>query len=824
VFLRFCLLLLCATSLCAQTPQHSAETHLLTITVLDENGVAVPAARVEVTSAHASLHCETDLSGHCHFSNLQAGQWQFKVEKEGFYIFTLGNVQTSGALEVALHHQQEVKENINVVESVPAIDPQQISSAERLSGIDILNIPYPNTRDYRYALEYIPGVVLDQNAQPHIEGAETYQTLVLLDGFDVTQPANGQLLVRPSTDALREVRTETSRVPAQFGKGPAGVLSLETGIGDDRFRFAATNFLPSFQNKEGWAFDKVDPRFTLSGPIVKGKLWFFDGLDGEYDNVIILGLPRNENSDKIWRGGNIAKVQANVSNHDIVTTSFLIDWLHDDHLGISTLAAPATRPADSENVYVASIKEQHTFSEDKLLELGFAFDHYGLRQSPIGSKPYALTTNGTLGNYYLHADTTARRMQGLANFYVPRQWHGRHDLIFGTDLDHLSYDQVFERSPVSTLRQGQALAPDATCLGPPPVPPNSSPCALYSVFSGAAPSTTYNTETSAYVQDRWSALPRVLIEPGVRFDWDQIIREPLFSPRLAGTYVLDSSGDTKISAGIGETYESTSLSLIAEPLQGARHDYFFNPAGNLDASFFSTFRVDRNALVAPRYVNWSVAIERKLPGQMFVKTEFMRRNGSNALVYNTPGGVGGTNFLLQNTRHDRYTAFKVDVRHPFHQRYVITASYIRSSAASSQVLDYSLDNLIINPQVPGPYPWDAPNRFISWGLLPLVKGFDLAYSLEIRDGFPFLVVNQQQQLVLPPGVYRFPMYLTLNPHIEKRFHALGFFWALRGGFDNITNRQNAYTVNNIQGSPQFLQLSNFDRRAFTARIRFLGRK
>jgi len=140
------------------------------------------------------------------------------------------------------------------------------------------------------------------------------------------------------------------------------------------------------------------------------------------------------------------------------------------------------------------------------------------------------------------------------------------------------------------------------------------------------------------------------------------------------------------------------------------------------------------------------------------------------------------------------------------------------------VLDYSLDNLVISPQVAGPYPWDAPNRFISWGILPLVHGFDFAYSLEARSGFPFPILNQQQQLVVPPGVHRFDRYFTLNPHLEKRFHALGFYWALRGGFDNITNRQNAYVVNNILGSSQFLTFSNFDRRAFTARIRFLGRK
>jgi hypothetical protein len=827
---RACIVLAFAITSAAQTspPVHPSEARSLNIVVLDENNVAVPEARVRLVGPSRSVQCETDLTGHCKFASLAGSPWQLRVDKEGFYAVELPSIQTSGALDVELHHQEEIKENVNVVESVPAIDPAQVSSQEGLSGIDILDIPYPNTRDYRYALEYIPGVVLDQSAQPHVAGAETYETLVLMDGFNVTQPANGLLLVRPSTDSLRKVTVETSRVSAEYGKGPAGALSIETGIGDDHYRFAATNFLPSFQHKTGWSFDKVDPRFTVSGPIVKGKLWFFDGLDGEYDHVIIPQLAPNENktySDIVWRGGNIAKVQANVTTQDIITGSFLLDWLHDDHQGFSALAPPSTRPRISENVSIVSVKEQHTFSRDTLLELGFAFDRYGSRLSPSGSEPYVLTPSGAVGNYYLSANNTSQRSQALANFYIPGEWHGRHALIFGTDLERLSYEQLYDRSPVSSIRQNGVLAGNANCLGPPPVPPNPSPCALYSVYLGAAPSTTYNAEASTYIQDRWSPMSRLLIEPGVRFDWDEIVRRPLFSPRLAGTYVLDNSGNTKISAGIGVVYQSTLLSLIAAPLQGSRHDYFFDPAtGDLTRSVLTTFSVDRSTLLAPRYLNWSVALERKLPGQIFLKTEFLRRSGKDGFVYNTLGGLGSTDFFLQNTRHDRYYSFKVDLRRTFRERYTVNASYTRARSTSDQVLDYSLDSLLSSPQVSGPYGWDSPNRFISWGLVPLVKGFDLAYSMEARSGFPFPIVSQQQQLVLPPGVYRFPMYFTLNPHIEKRFHALGFYWALRGGFDNVTNRQNAYTVDNIAGTSQYLRFSSFDRRAFTARIRFLGRK
>jgi len=786
----------------------------LTIVVTDENGVAVPAARIQLQGPQEALHCDTDRAGRCHFAHLVVTPWQLRVEKENFYVFALSVVQTSGVLELTLTHEQEVRETVNVVESSPAIDPAQVPSQEQLSGIDIINIPYPNTRDYRYALSFIPGVVLDHNAQPHVAGGESSHTLTLLDGFNVTQPATGQLLARVSTDAIRTVDVQTSRISAQYGKGPAGVLALNTGIGDDHYRFAMTNFIPSFQNKKGWTLDKVDPRFTISGPIKAGRIWFFDGIDGEYDNVVIPDLPAHEDTNTVWRLSNLAKVQANPTTRDILSASFLLNALHDNHNQFTTLSPATTRPIDSENLYFASLREQHTFSQESLLELGFAFDRYALDQTPVGDAPYAITPQGTTGNYYLRAHTIARRSQAIANFFTPRKWHGQHDLLFGADLDRLSYDQMFNRRPLTSLRD---------CPAPVAGAPTCEPIALQSVFFGGDPSTTYNSDASAYVQDRWSILPRLLIEPGLRFDWDEVVRRPLLSPRLASTYVLDAAGNTKVSAGVDVVYESTNLALIAAPLGGRRMDTFFSAQGSPQV-FLTSFSVNRNQLLAPRFLNWSVAVERKLPAQLFLKTEFMRRTGIHDFVYNARSGLSGTNFFLQNTRDDTYYSFKTDIRRTFWKRYIVTASYTRSSSRSNQAIDYSLDNPILSPQIAGPFPWDAPNRFISWGYLPLVKGFDVGYSLESHTGFPFAAVNDQQQIVKPPGTYRFPAYFALNFHLEKRFHAAGFYWALRGGFDNITNRQNAFTVNNDINSPQFLTFSNFDRRAFTARIRFLGRK
>ena len=810
------------------------------VAVIDENGVAVPSARVSIRSSttHA-IHCETDFIGHCLFPNLAPGPYDLRVEKEGFYAIDRPGMQidAGAAIEVTMLHQQELRETVEVHESPPAIDPAQVSSQETLSGLDALNIVYPASSDYRGALPFIPGVVQDQSGQPHIAGAQTYQIVTLLDGFNVTQPANGQLLVRVSTDAFRSIQVEPSRLPAEAGKGPGGLLALNTGIGDDHFRFFATNFIPSVQNKHGWRFDQFLPRFTFSGPIEKGKIWFYNAFDGEYDNTIFTALPIGADNDHSLRIGDLFKVQSNLTNRNILTTSFLLNYLDDQYAFLSPQSPQLANPKDIEAAYIGTVKDQHYFPGGQLLETGFSFNEYNVHLTPYGSLPYFVNITTAGGNYFLNELTHARRWQAVSNLFLPsQQWHGRHDFKLGVDLDSISYDAQFSRRPISFLTDSNTLTSPDLCLTA--VQDATFPCTRYSTFSPAPLHNQYNAEISAYVQDRWSVNNHLLIEPGLRFDWDGTVREPELAPRIAATFVLDNSGNTKISAGIGLIYQSTPIFLIARPFAGTREDAFYTVNANCvptcvttTGPVVTTFTANTGTLKAPRFINWSLALERKLPAAIYLKAEYFQRRGARGFVYDTRNDTTSGDFFLENTRDDRYEAFQISVRRNFHESYMLMAAYTRSSARSNQALDFNVDNPVLSSQQPGPYPWDTTNRFLSWGYLPLFKlpiihQLELAYTVEARTGFPFSVLNDQQQLISTPGAERFPDYLALNIQLEKRFHLFGYHLALRGGFDNITGRCDPFVVNNVidpvsHPAPTFTACQG---RAFTSRIRLLGKK
>jgi hypothetical protein len=225
-----------------------------------------------------------------------------------------------------------------------------------------------------------------------------------------------------------------------------------------------------------------------------------------------------------------------------------------------------------------------------------------------------------------------------------------------------------------------------------------------------------------------------------------------------------------------------------------------------------------------------------LPGDLYSRTTYTRRNGRRGFTFvnglSTEGGI----YELQSWRNDRYDALEVTVRRTFASQYEWVAGYTRSSARSDAVVDFSLENPIFGPQGPGPFSWDAPHRFLTWGWAPvprrrlpgllrrIVGETNLAYLLEYRTGFPFTTVNDEGNLMGLPNSRRFPGYFNVNLHLERNFRLLHYLWAWRFGVNNITGSLNPNSVNNNVDSPAYLTYGRGQSRAFSVRLRFLGKR
>src|SRR5262249_48434048 len=149
---------------------------------------------------------------------------------------------------------------------------------------------------------------------------------------------------------------------------------------------------------------------------------------------------------------------------------------------------------------------------------------------------------------------------------------------------------------------------------------------------------------------------------------------------------------------------------------------------------------------------------------------------------------------------------QVSVRQALSGQYEWMASYTRSRAQSNAIVDpNSAQALQVLPSFV-PMPWDSPNRILGWGYFPLtLKNFAASVLGDMRSGFPFSV--RQQNGMISGGVdsYRYPVNFNLNVAIERMMAFRGYRFALRVGADNLTNQANPTAVNNVIGSPQYLQ-------------------
>ncbi len=815
VSLRLVAAVFAALGMLAPAQLRAADSADCSGVVLDENDVPVSAAQIKlepVGGKGGAYSAETDGAGRFALRSLPAGDYQAEVRKAGFFLLSgkaLNLHSGLNELTFTLNHAQELHEQVQVAVPANQIDTQDTTQRSTLTAQDIRDIPVPSTHVLQQSLVALPEIVQDNLGNLHVAGARTADTQYLLDGFEIGDPASGTLTSRFNIDATRAAEVQTGRVGAAFAHSGASILSLETPDGDDRWRFGITDPTPGINIQEGAHLGNWYPRFTVSGPIERGRFWFSDSISLQHTFAVVKQQPAGANTSEEWAGDNLLRLQYNFTPKHILHGSFLYNRAQDSDLGLDALDPQSTTLTANERRAFVSLKDQ-VWLHDTLFELGVAADSGVLDFTPQGTQPYVLLINGTSGNFFENLHTRGRRLQAVGNVIAAsRHWHGTHQLAVGLNAAGLLYSQSAERGVIQALRADGTLVRQST-------------------FAGSATPEVSNTQAGAYAQDNWSLSKRFILQAGLRTDWDRFTRSAMAEPRLSANVLPFADDRSKISLGWGIYDAPLNLSLIGQASDQRQLDTFYNSTGSLVIlpPVASQFVLPAGGLQQPRFTISSAGWQQKIKRNTLLGLELLARNGFHQFAYvdqqpALPGGI----FLLEDHRKDRYRAATVSVRHAFSQATEVYAAYTRSRARSDEVLNPALGSIFYAPQQSGPVAWDAPNRLLTWGWTPThIWGVQLSYFLEYRTGYPFSAVNLQQQLVGPPNSLRFPDYASLNLGLEKKFGFHGYLWAARIEAVNVLGRQNPDTVVNNMDAPNFGAFSGGQSRALTARVRFVGRK
>jgi hypothetical protein len=268
-------------------------------TVKDAEGSVLPGVTIEATSpAIGTVVATTDERGHYRFPRLPSGVYAVKgslegykpAEQKGINLHLGENLTANMTLEVG-----SFEETIVVTGEGSQIDVTQSATATSISREQIELIP--KGRDFTTIATQAPGVKNTVVAGGlSVDGASGSENRFVIDGIDTTEPIHGVSGQGLITDFVEEVQVKTAGYQAEYGGSVGGVISAVTKSGTNEFngglglyygdrswdgkerqtpyQTSATSLYRTFKEDD---ITRTEPFFTLGGPIVRDKAWFFAG-------------------------------------------------------------------------------------------------------------------------------------------------------------------------------------------------------------------------------------------------------------------------------------------------------------------------------------------------------------------------------------------------------------------------------------------------------------------------------------------------------------------------------------------------------------------
>jgi hypothetical protein len=804
----FCAILhvLVPVNLTVRAAPQELPSGVLAGTVEDETRLPVNGVQVVLRLSDRTARTTTNQLGRFRFEAVPSGNHHLDFAKAGFFRLTDFEVVTtppSADVTVTLIREYEIRSQVDVVASPLEIDAGQTGHSDGLVAQEIREDPVQSSHSLQNALPAIPGVVKDRNGFLHVAGARDEDTAYLLDGFQINDPATGAFGARINVDSVRTIDVWTGRYGAQYANAPAGVMALETDDGDDRWRFGTTNFLPSFNFERGIHLDNWFPRATLSGPIKKGRAWFSDSVSLQHGFTLVRELPKGADTSHYWAGDNLFRAQYNFLPSHSLQGNFLYNLATSRRSGLGPFAPESTTINSHSRRYFVSIKDQIALRRG-LLEFGLASDGERLRREPRGSETYVITPRGPQGNYFERLATYSQRWQGKSDLTLEgRRWHGIHTARLGFHSEQTRLEQTADRHPV------ELHAADSTLV-------------RQGIFSGDPHLSATKWQAGVYAQDAWQLANSLVLQVGLRFDRDSFIGDVLAQPRFVVNW-LPLGAAAKFSAGWGTYYQPVYASLIAQAYDQKRLDLF--GSASVPAALATEF-VHSPELRQPYFETVSLEWQQQWNRRTMTSVHLMDRRQRHGLAYeNVSADPTRQQFQLNANRSDRYRALDVLFRHSLKTAGDLMVDYTWSRARSDSLFDYSITEFLLAGRQSGPVTWDAPHRVISRGSVQThVWNLLFSHFFEYHTGFPFSAVDSQYRLHGAANGYRYPSYFSLNVAAEKRFPFRGSEWAFRLSVINVTGHRNYSSVINNVEAADFLTFAGGQGRAFTARIRLVGRK
>lgn len=543
--------------------------------VVDQNGAVVPNISVSVTNQDTGFGKTSVTNGDGGYNFILLPPGNYKVETnaaQGFAASTYENVKVTVGAKNTVEIAVSAGGTTNIVDvnaEGQGVETTRTSISSTIDERRVLNLP-TNGRNFLDFATLTPGVVRDptRSGDLSVGGQKGTLNSIQIDGASSDNTFFGQSSGRTgsgrapsqfSVDTVKEFQVNQNGFSAEFGRAAGAVINVVTKSGTNRFTGSAFEYFRDeslnalnpnlIVARRAKPFSQIN-QFggTFGGPIRRNRVFFFAAYEGQRSdlpNPIVLPSlalastpanvreflgpktdPYNINREQDTF---LLKTDFNINDSNQIWVRFNQQNFTGTNLENSGPLSAAEHTGNS-NVKTSTLTGNWTlgltptwFNE---LRLHYSKDKEpGLSNSENPELSVA-TPNGTFNigrNNFSPRETTIKRFQFINNQTLLA---GNHSIKYGVDL---LFDQIFNFFPglfsgsysfnggysqLSNYLNGTAL-------------PTSYRQSFAGPGTAGAETHPDNKEYGFFVQDDWHISPKLTLNLGLRYDYQQIAQPPI---------------------------------------------------------------------------------------------------------------------------------------------------------------------------------------------------------------------------------------------------------------------------------------------------------
>jgi hypothetical protein len=755
--------------------------------VVDQTGLPLPGASVQlVLGTNVVTTITTAADGTFAVDPALKGD-TLVVSLDGF---ETARVERATASKIVLSIGRAT-ETTTVVALAPTLAPASPTTSllgSTLTAATVSRMPSSRLKA-RESLPLLPSVVRGPDGLMQLGGARAHETPVLLDGFNVTDPATGNSSLNLPFEAVRGVDALRDPMSVTFGDNLGGVVQIASRSGGDKFAMGVQGVVPRprFASPGFGRLEGIFPRVHASGPAANGRAHYVTAVEYDFERIPVPDVTQGQGPDIVEKSAVVfGRVDLQTTPRNELTLEGFAFPGATESSGLSPRRTDeATADVSSRDLF-GGVTNRFIVDNSTIFTVQVGALVHDADTTPRGSGTARLSPSGWRGNWFSALTRQASRVAAIVTWERAAMFGSKaHDITIGGRAASRRLSGSVSNTPVAVDDTDGRLVRTVT-------------------FGPASQFVVRDYPMAVLARDVVHLNDRLQFDLGARLDHrGRHRRAPQPSARAGVRYALDASGLTVLKGGYGSFVGNMPLAAEAFGDYPSRIDREIDPDTGAVISE-KTMQPMIEQLRQPRAVAATIGIERQLMPRLDAQVSFTDRQSTRLATLRVPD-TSGLLFVRSDGVSD-YREVQVSARRTFEHDQQLFVSYVRS-VSHGELNDFAavtqgFDVPLVQPGGVARLAADAPNRVLAWGTFNLPRRVVVSPVVEWHDGFPYSTVDARYFYAGEPNGDRFPAFMSMDLVVYKTFTAKGRNADIGFQLFNATNHFNPRDVYPVRGDPR----------------------